>query len=195
MARARRELDGEWDIHISPWVLLDGLYRQFEEGQRAEFAVEVRPSDGVQLDAGGRRLSDRREDGSYELAADVIAVRDDAWALDFGIRGYVEGPAPVEVMLGSTVNVTATLGVDPFHYVDHLATLETFPEMIYAWDVISIEREIAPLVAGAQGRRPDRTRSVVRSVGRTSLEVGSSEWVDFRMRCRLVGGVRRQRSL
>lgn len=195
MGRVRRELGGEWDIHISPWVLLDGFYRQFEEGQRAEFAVEVRPIDGVQLDAGGGRLSSRRADGSYGLVADVIAVRDDAWALDFGIRGYVEGPPPLEVMLGSTVTVTATLGVDPFHYLDHLASLETFPELIYAWDVISIEREIAPLVAGAQGRRPDRARSVVRSVARTSSKIGSSEWIDYGMRCRLVDGASRHRSL
>lgn len=195
MPRGRREVGSEWEIHLSPWVLLDGEYREFEEGQRAEFAIEVSllTSDLV-VELGANRVARPLRGGSYELTADVIAVRNDAWAVDFGVRGYIEGPPPEDVMLGSTVVASATLGVDPFHYFDHLARFETFPELIYTWDVVSIRREIAPVVAGPRGPRPDRSRSVVRSVGRTSSEVAPTEWVDFTMNCRLVDGASRHRT-
>jgi len=135
-----------WSLGMDAWIVQDGNYGEFERGQVAELAVEFWATDRL-VDAPGHAPSARpKGDGSYAITGQVIAIRDDAWALDCGIGIFQDQRPPDGISIGDWLTGTVHLGIDPFFYFEHLHAFEAFPPLIYTWQIVTISIQTAPFI-------------------------------------------------
>jgi hypothetical protein len=149
----------EWWIGLSAWVIQDGNYADFHEGQEAEFAVEFHPEEGLSLGNAPAEVTVLAlADDSYDVVGRVVAVLDNAWVIDFGLRAYQAKKPPDAVQIGGLVRGRIRLGLDPFFYFEDLAKRPEMPPLIYSWIIAEIRRQVAPLIlkGGVWVRDPER---------------------------------------
>jgi hypothetical protein len=187
---------GEWTFSLAPWVILDGSYPDFEDGQRAQFAVEAVPVEPLALGPGPAAVAaDPLGADRYEIEAEVVVVTEGGWALDFGLAAYEHGEPPPGASPGAAVRGVVELGVDPWFYLEELAGEDTFPALIHTWDVIGITRETARLVDRGDGvlvADPASRRS--RRVAATDAAADAGEPVRYLLHCRRLDTPPRRRS-
>ncbi len=149
----------QWSIGRDAWIIQDGNYADFERGQVVELAVEVvfestTPAKSALVGA-------RRVDAStYDVTGRVIAIDDDVWVLDIGLRVYSSSRRPSWGAVGDVVAGRAYVGVDAFAYVERLAERPSIPPLLYTWTIERIERLGRP--STGEGRaRAGASREVV----------------------------------
>lgn len=97
-------------MNLAPWIIQDGNYPDFNAGQTAEFAVELYSEAGLSLvDAADREVTHDGDD-HYGILAEIVAIHDDAWVIDFGLRGYSDSSPPAGAAIGGFVTGAVCLG-------------------------------------------------------------------------------------
>jgi hypothetical protein len=187
---------GEWTFSLAPWVIQDGSYPDFEDGQRAQFAVEAVPLGELEVGPGPAAASARHiGEDRYEIEAELITTTAGAWAFDFGLAAYEQGDPPAGASAGSALHGTVGLGVDPHLYLEELAAERAFPALVHTWDIVGITREVAPLVDRGDGVRiPDPARRRARRIAATDAFAEGAEAVRYLLHCRRVEAPPRRRS-
>jgi hypothetical protein len=128
-------VDGTW-VCLDSWIVQDGNYGDFSQGQDAAFAVEfypgdlevVRDSDSTASHLGGNR---------YQVEGRVVFASAGAWVLDCGLWMYEQR----------------------LIYFEELAKLPGMPPLVYGWHIERIELDVAPWIeVGPRTLARDPTR-------------------------------------
>src|SRR5438128_1383902 len=130
----------EWNIGLSPWIIADGNYPHFRQGQTAEFALEfysrqIMPAEIVST--GARLLGGVR----YQIAAEVVYTAENVWVVDFGLLAYQEHRPPNGIEVGASVPAEVSLNIDPFFYMESLFKTPGIPRLVYTWRVNRITQQ------------------------------------------------------
>ena len=138
----------DFDVYIDSWIISDGNYDHFHEGEIREFALEFYAPDGLtRLPSSARHF--RASSGyTYEVEAEIVFISDEICVLDFGLAAYSENSADLKAghRLGDVVQGKITLGVDPFFYFERLSKISGVPPLIYEWRINSVEQDTSPVV-------------------------------------------------
>ena len=138
-------VDAAWVIGLDSWIVQDGNYRDFSEGQDAAFAVEFFPGE-LGVIRGTNPTASHLGGNRYRIEGQVVFASARAWVLDCGICMYEEHPPPTGVAVGAFVEGEVCLGVDPFFYYEELAKLPDMPPLVYGWHIARIELDLAPWI-------------------------------------------------
>jgi hypothetical protein len=176
-------------IGLDSWIIQDGNYPDFVTGQRTDFAVEFASRSGLRR-AEAHAVSLRWIAGSrYQVTAQVVHDEPHAQVLDLGILAYhfigIEDPEH-QSHVGAWLTGEINLSVDPFFYVENLASEEGFPALIYTWTVQEVLQRSggnAPRT-GSDHDRVDTAHDVVR-VERTDAWGDVTQVPSYVLRCRL----------
>ncbi len=198
-------LPTEWYIGLESWVLQDGNYTDFAVGQQRQFALEFgyARSARLQVSETSERSVRYAQRGDWyavrgELLRDSPEPHGQGFVLDFGLKAYdnwivlddLEPPSA-----GTWLEGEITLVVDPFEYMDRLATQEGMPPLIYTWEILGIERDISSTIQVEHGdplySGPDEGPILVRDPERERYESveRTRTWDDlgsYRLRCSLL---------
>jgi hypothetical protein len=135
----------EWKIGLSAWIIQDGNYGDFEEGQTAEFALEFFPK-RIQPTSIRKKSAKNLGAAGYDVVGEVVYLMPEVWVLDFGICAFQESKPPEEMALGKFVAAEIYLGIDPFFYFERLCIRSGMPPLIYSWKINSIGQKTAPFI-------------------------------------------------
>jgi hypothetical protein len=126
----------EWNIGIEPWIIEDGNYDHFINGETREFAVEFHGD--LEIIKSPRKSAEHIRDATYKLSAEVIFSNNDILILDCGLLIFREQIGKI-FEVGSYVTGQITLGVDPFFYFEELNKIPDVPSLIYTWKIETID--------------------------------------------------------
>lgn len=175
-----------WSLGMESWIVQDGNYGDFERGQVAEYAVEFwAPDPLVPISSRGR--SARRLDGAtYEIAGQVTAIADRAWAVDCGIGIFQDERPPADISVGDWLGGVVNLGIDPFFYFERLHSVDGFPPLIYTWQILSISMQTAPFIEVGGARTRDSGQHGWREVERTDAWHDNESFASYLFDCTLL---------
>jgi hypothetical protein len=153
------------DIYIENWIISDGNYRHFCEGETRDFALEFyAPKDLTKVALSSKHF--RASSGyTYDVSAEIVFISEAICVLDFGLAAYSESSSTLKAgyQLGDFVQGRISLGIDPFFYFEQLSKISGVPPLIYEWRINSVEQDTSPLVpteiGGRQGYRKLTGRS------------------------------------
>jgi hypothetical protein len=187
-----------WKLGLASWIIQDGTYGDLARGDRLECAVEFAFRDAPTI-VDVQNPSARHVAGcDYDLVGKLIAVEQDAWAIDIGmISVFRKDTPPPGFACGDMVGGRACLGVDPFFYLERLGKRSSIPALIYAWQVNAIVREMAPFIpAGPRMLVRDPTKLRWVDVDRTNAATDDDGHGEYLLECELLGErARRTRSI
>jgi hypothetical protein len=146
-----------WEISLSSWIIQDGNYPDFRRGQEAEFALHAAAGE-LEVTAGPEKSIKQLEECRYEIAGQVIFVKQGLWVIDFGLEAFDEfhkPDPPPEVQEGHFVTGGFFIEVDPFFYFERGAKIPGVPPLVYTWRVDQILMQTAPFIETAP-RMPER---------------------------------------
>jgi hypothetical protein len=162
-----------FDVYIDHWVIADGNYEEFREGETRQFALEFySPNALTKVNAAPKRLIPMNG-YKYHVSAEVAFASEGICVIDFGLRAYSNSTSDTQAghKFGDFVEGDIALGVDPFFYFDELSNIAAVPPLIYKWSIDKIEQDTTPLVlADARGRPVyvrDESRRSYERVGAT----------------------------
>lgn len=195
----------DWWIGLDAWVLQDGNYTDFAVGQVRQFALEFgyKRHDRLQpTSEPGLSCTPVDDDALYRVRADLVRAAqqpmEDCFVLNFGLLAYtewmvlddLEPPTP-----GLRLSGDIYLSVDHFAYMDHLATRDGMPALIYTWRIDEIRLDTSPGIEIEHGHPlyvgPDEGPMTVRDPQRRrwrNLDA-TDMWADegsYTLRCTLL---------
>src|SRR6185369_1052413 len=175
-------------LGLSSWIIQDGNYEDFAQGDLAAFAVEFYAPKNLleSLPSLDKRPSMRHlEDSTYEVLGQVIHISEDWWAIDIGIPIFQEQAPPNGMVLGRWVRGSVWLGVDPFFYFERLSHDPGAPAMIFDWKIEVIEIQTAPFVE-IEPRHMVRDKALLgwKSVERSDAWNDDNGHAEYLLRCR-----------
>jgi hypothetical protein len=138
-----------WELGYPSWVVQDRIYPEFKQGQVADFAVAVLPSDPspVLAPARSRQLEvEALGDALYRVQAEVHYSAYSVMVLDFGLRVYLEYPR-LRAGEGDILAGTVALEIDGFPDIEKYAGLPGMPPPVYTRHIDRIVRSIGDDVA------------------------------------------------
>jgi hypothetical protein len=168
------------DIYIYGWVISDGNYDHFIEGETRQFALEFWAPAHLTKSTSFTRNIQPSAAYTYDVVAEVVFASADICVVDFGLLAYSESLSELEAgrQVGDLVEGNITVDVDPFFYFERLSKIAAVPPLIYAWQIDWIEQETTPYVVsegcGSEVYVRDETRRIYERVGTTSTNVGGS---------------------
>jgi hypothetical protein len=143
--------NGPLAIGLSAWIIQDGNYGDFTQGDHAAFALEFLPVSPLNRLREGRQPGLHHTEGAnYEALGRVAHVAEDWWAADFGILAFQHAKPPAGIEAGDLVGGAIQLGVDPFMYFERLSKQPDAPALIYDWRIGKIEIQTAPFMRAAK---------------------------------------------
>ena len=131
---------------LDAWIIQDGNYPDFHRAQQAEFAVEFNFLDRPVLQKPSKPTAALASGPGYDVVANVVAILDDCWVIDCGLRAYQAGRPRQGISLGDCISGRVYLGVDPFFYFEELHWLAGMPPLIYTWRIDGLLRQTAPFI-------------------------------------------------
>ncbi len=138
------------DVYMHSWIVGDGNYRDFREGETRQFALEFwAPNFLAVSQIHGKSIrADARY--TYRINAQVKFSSADILVIDFGMLAYSEAAEDLQLGLnsGDFVSGQIALDVDPFFYFERLAKIADVPPLIYEWRIEAVEQDTTPLVIG-----------------------------------------------
>jgi hypothetical protein len=149
-------------VGVSSWIIKDGNYGNFRQGDHAAFALEFYAPTALALTghAYGQTPSLLNVDSNlYRVAGQVSYFSSDWWVVDAGVLLYQKHRPPGGVKIGSWLYGEVRLGIDPFFYLQRLSREYAAPALIYDWQINRIEIQTAPLIednTGVMVRDPER---------------------------------------
>jgi len=174
-----------WAIDLAAWIVQDGNYPDFEQGQTAEFALEFWPIGELESTGPGLRFARRLSDATYDVCGEVIAGAAGWWVIDIGDLQVFRNAAPSGVTVGSWVRGTIGLGVDPFFYFERLHQIDGIPPLVYTWSVDEIQLQTAPFIRVDNALVRDANRWAWRTVDRTHASTDDDGNGSYLLSCSL----------
>jgi len=132
-------------IGLSSWIIQDGTFPEIEVGSEHRVALEFYAKDGLKPTIGPKALR-QVEGATYDIAAEVIAMYEEAWILDCGVRLLRDADAPKGTRLGDVVGGRVYLGVDPFWYLEQISGVPDAPDLWYSVRIDSIHLDVTPRI-------------------------------------------------
>lgn len=189
-------MDATLRIGLSSWVIQDGNYADFEQGQTAAFALEFfapEPLAAVSPDTPLERSLTYRRGNAYDLVADVAFIGRHWCVLDAGYRLFSGIDAPGDWTLGLTVRGAVEVSVDPFFYFEDFSKAPRAPPLIYDWRIDRIELETTPWVRASEAvPHRDRSRPSWRDIPRTDAWNDDGGHAEYLLTCTLLDNQRRR---
>jgi hypothetical protein len=177
-----------FDIGLSAWIIQDGNYEDFEQGQTRSFALEFYPEKPFQI-VDPVPQADRvilwREDSIYEAQGTVL-LSNPIWSvIDVGVLCFIENPDDY-FTAGVGIVGGIYLGIDPFFYMANLSRITDAPALIYDWRIEDILIETAPLVeTKPHYYERDKSKLGRKSIPRTDAWRDDDGSGDYILRCTL----------
>ncbi len=126
-----------WDIFLDSWVTMDWGYNDVACGEIIESPLYFSSDGMVPTEETQKRVERKQNDSRrYHVMAEVTAVWDYKWEIDFGLRAISANPVPAGVTRGSYVTGEVELGID-YPPTDLLG---------YRWSIEAITKETAPRI-------------------------------------------------
>lgn len=136
-------------IGLSAWIIQDGNYEDFAQGDHAAFALEFFAPSKLSVFTPGQEpavsLSNLGE-ANYEAIGKVGHVERRWWVVDFGVLAFREESPPLRAAPGDWVRGDIYLGIDPFFYFERLSKIRGAPALIYDWRIKKIEIQTGPFI-------------------------------------------------
>ncbi|MGH3327494.1 MAG: hypothetical protein ACRDPT_06830 [Streptomycetales bacterium] len=144
---------GLWWIGLHSWIIQDGNYPDFTQGQQVEFAVEFSRTKGLSSTDESRGRGWRHLfDNIYDISG-IVQFSYRFLILDFGLSVYsITQMSSSEARLrqGDWVEGDIALSVDPFFYAKghskSSSGSEHIPPLVYTWVVEVIALQTAPWI-------------------------------------------------
>ena len=158
------------DVYIDSWVISDGNYEHFREGEIREFALEFYALHRLATVASVDKQLEVNSEYTYDVTAEIVLVSEDICVLDFGLAAYSESGSTLDAgyRVGDLVKGKISFGVDPFFYFERLSKIPGVPPLIYEWCINSVEQDTSPSaptdVCRRQGYAKDESRRSFRRV-------------------------------
>lgn len=188
-------------IGLLSWIIQDGNYPDFRQGEAGAFALQwtaLEPLAFVSPDAPMDRALAWRRENAYAAVADIEFIGEfasgSAWCvLDAGVRSYSPIAPPGDWKVGRTVRGLVELTIDPFLYLETLGQTPRAPPLIYDWRIERIELETTPWIETAGGvPQRDRGRASWRDVARTDAWSDDEGRASYLLTCTRLGPQRRK---
>jgi hypothetical protein len=195
----------EWWIGLAGWVLQDGNYTDFAEGQVRQFALEfgyLRHERLHPVTGKVRGCAAADDDARYHVTANLLRSAtnpmEDCFVLDFGLLAYTEWIVLDDLKpptAGLQLEGDIYLSVDHFAYMDELAKRSGMPPLIYTWRIDEIRLDTSPGMRVEHGHPlyvgPDEGPMMVRDPERRSWRniEATDTWADegnYTLRCTLL---------
>lgn len=132
-----------WVIGLDPWIVQDGNYGEFAVGETHAFALEFETREVAIVDPRPRSVT-QLGGTRYRVDAPVVLVDGNLWMIDVGVLAYSDAGPLEGASTGALLSGEIVLGVDPFPFFEHHATLQNVPAAIYTWRITAIRELIAP---------------------------------------------------
>ena len=138
------------DIYMHSWIVGDGNYRDFREGETRQFALEFWAPSLLALSQSQEKSATEDARYMYRVNAQVAFSSAEILVIDFGLLAYSEAAEDLQLGLksGDFVSGQIALDVDPFFYFERLSKIADVPPLIYEWRIEAAEQETTPLVIG-----------------------------------------------
>jgi hypothetical protein len=165
------KVNKSWNVGLDSWILSDGNYPLFSEGDDVEFALEFYSQD-FSHSSSPTISAELLKDGRYRVNAEVVYLDSNLWILDFGILAYSqaiyignangnknnlshEGRKLLEFQMkispGQMISADLYLGIDHFAYFERLCNDPLVPPLIYKWHLDKIEEDCSKLIRNEHG--------------------------------------------
>ncbi len=157
------------DVYIDGWVITDGNYADFIEGEVREFALEFYAPLSLAKSARSAKQLGPSSGYTYDVTAEVVLASDDICVIDFGLLAYSGSLLDLKAgnRAGDVVEGNIRLGVDPFFYFEALAQLPSVPPLIYRWHIDAIEQDTTPYMLKDGTYVPDEKHRAFAHIGAT----------------------------
>ncbi|MFI5457085.1 MAG: hypothetical protein ACHRXM_16690 [Isosphaerales bacterium] len=99
-------------IGVDSWIIQDGNYGDFHVGEESRFALEFYPHALQSVDT-PIPMAERLRGSRYRIRGLVAHTGPSVWVVDFGVLAYENRDPPPFARLGSWVEGTFYLGIDP----------------------------------------------------------------------------------
>jgi len=128
------------DVHVPAWIIADGNYSPFHEGETRDFALEFYSPSPLTIVRGSVKSLRPQGGNRYRVSAEVVFVAGRVWVVDCGVLAYSEGDTviPEGVVSGKFVEGSLVFGIDPFFYFEKLWKLPGMPPLVYQWHIDSV---------------------------------------------------------
>jgi len=153
-------------IGLSSWIIQDGNYPDFRQGEERSFAVEFNVKAAVETKSPTQGLIQYIEGSQYHAIGRVVHRDKSVWVVDFGFRAFCEGRPPRNAVTGRLLEGDYQLGVDPYFYFECLHARPNVPPLIYDWRIRQILIETAPFI---ESRMLDGRRLLARDPAQRGL--------------------------
>ncbi len=167
------DIESPLHVGLSAWIIQDGNYGDFEVGQEAKFALEFYSPQDLRTAHRGPAFADRITASRYRVQARVAFSGPQAWVIDTGrFMAFQQGEPPSHASVGTWMEGTIYLGVDPFFYFEELHRIAGMPLLSYRWVVRDVMREVTPWVevkdqSGRATRKRDEGKEAFVSAAKT----------------------------
>ncbi len=110
----------KFDIYMHSWIVADGNYRDFREGETRQFALEFWAPNFLSMSERQEKSVTSDSRYTYRINAQVTYSSAEILVIDFGVLAYSEAAEYLQlgVKAGDFVNGQIALGVDPFFYFE-----------------------------------------------------------------------------
>jgi hypothetical protein len=139
------------NIGLSAWIIQDGNYGDFTQGDEARFALEC----GILFFAGPQDAEPKLRPvrgAEYDFDGKVVLSTPEFAVLDAGILIYREGASDPQLATGSRLTGRLYLGIDPFFWFETHAHRAGVPDLLHRWIVREILLETTPWTDDPTGR-------------------------------------------
>lgn len=138
------------DVYMHSWIVGDGNYRDFREGDTRQFALEFWAPSLLAVTQIQEKSASADARYTYRINAQVTFSSADILVIDFGVLAYSQAAEDLQLGLksGDFVSGQIALDVDPFFYFERLAKMADVPPLIYEWQIEAVEQETTPLIIG-----------------------------------------------
>ena len=135
-------------VGLSSWVIQDGNYGDFAQGENTAFAIEFYAGSALEEFEPNPAASPSLThlgNACHAASGQVVHVAEDWWAIDVGILAFRQEIPPAHVKSGAWLRGEMYVGVDPFFYFEELGHRPGAPALIYDWNIERVYVQTAPL--------------------------------------------------
>ena len=141
------------------WVIQDGNYPDWYQGERVRFAIHL--SGSIELSKGSEPCYRHIAECSYDVIGRVLWTwqqgRERGWIADVGgIHVYSERQLPEGVGVGACFQGRVNFTVDYYWYFEVLSKQVGVVPAIYDWVIEDIMMETAPFIDARDPAMPNR---------------------------------------
>jgi hypothetical protein len=117
-------------VGVDAWIIQDGNYADFNNGQKLGFALEFHPA-FLKVSDCRSKSAEHINSSRYKVCGQVIYRSKTVWVLDAGFLAFLSSKPPKYAKKGTWVEGEVQIGIDPFMFFESLNKMPGMPSLTY----------------------------------------------------------------